>query len=143
MTKQALIASLQALDHVEMLLDLTIVSGALPADADLYRQGAIIVDPANSIAQETAFYFYVLYEGTENEVAYHREAPPTNPFKTAHWLADKYKSQIDERNGVIVESGDNWIVVTGYEEDVATGEMIKKTWFVKEVDGIPTIKLVK
>lgn len=143
MTKQEIINEIAALPYVGEMLSLESVHNSLPAGTFLYRQGVIVIDTVENVAKEHAYYFYVIDEGEATEAAYYNSKRPENPNQTKHWLEEKYQSQIDQRNGTVVESGDNWIVVTGYEEDGTTGEMVKKTWFVKEVDGTPTIKLVK
>ena len=138
MTKAELLTYLEGLDFVELLIKLDNRSVGLPANLQFYKQ--TFLESYENIAIESTVYFYVKNEGFPEEEAFFSGGMPKSKIHPTHWLADKYKAQIDQRHGKVISTGEDWIIVEGYID--ASGDMVRKLWFVKEVDGVPTIKVV-
>ena len=139
MNKQELINDLESRSFVKQLTGLEDTQLA-SENLKLYAQHYIETD--GLVAKETKAHIFVIDEGLETEVAYYKDREPESSVQPTHPLVKKYQTQIDSKHGKVIDSGDNWIIVKGYDEDT-DGDMIPKTWFLKEVNGSPEIKVVK
>jgi len=139
MNKQELINDLESRNFVKQLTGLEDTQLA-SENLKLYAQHYIETD--GLVAKETKAHIFVIDEGLETEVAYYKDREPESSVQPTHPLVKKYQTQIDSKHGKVIDSGDNWIIVKGYDEDT-DGDMIPKTWFLKEVNGSPEIKVVK
>lgn len=139
MNKTELINNLASKSYVKKLTgleDLMLAS----QDIKLYAQHYI--EAIDNVAKETKAEFFVFDEGLETEEAYYKDRSPSESVQPTHPLVKKYQATIDSVNGKVIDKGEGFIVVTGYEEDTQTGNMIPKTWFAEEVDGALAVKEV-
>ena len=138
MNKQELINDLESRSFVKQLTSLE--DTMLASDnLKLYAQHYIETD--GLVAKETKAHIFVIDEGLETEVAYYKDREPESSVQPTHPLVKKYQTTIDSVNGKVIDKGEGFIVVQGYEE--VNGEMVAKTWFAEEVNGELAIKLVK
>jgi hypothetical protein len=107
----------------------------------LYRQSFLEVGDVTAV--DRAVFFYVVDEEEPTEEAWYKNNEPTPSISEVHWLARKYEDDILAVNGKVVFEGTDYIVVDGYKTDPAdANNMIAARWFVKEVDGVKSIKPV-
>jgi hypothetical protein len=138
MNKKELIQDLKNKSFVKKL---TALEDTGLASQDL-KHAQHYIETDGNVAKETKAHIYVLDEGLETEEAYYKDREPTATVQTTHPLAKKYKATIDGSNGKVIDKGEGFVVVQGYEQD-GTGGMLPKTWFAKEINGQLDIKEIK
>lgn len=106
----------------------------------LYAQHYIEIN--GTVAKETKIHIYVFNEGLEIEDAYYKDREPIRTIDVEHPLVVKYQSIIESVKGKVIDKGEGFIVVTGYESDGLDG-MLPKTWFAEEIEGALSVKEIK
>jgi hypothetical protein len=139
MNKQELIQELENKTFVKKLTKLE-DTGSASQDLKLYAQHYIETDGV--VAKETKAHIYVLNEGLATEEAYYKDREPTASVQSTHPLVKKYQATIDGSNGKVIDKGEGFIVVQGYQKDT-NGGVLAKTWFVEEVNGQLDVKEIK
>lgn len=139
MNKQELINDLSGRSFVKQLgaLEDTLLQSD---NLKLYAQHYI--ESKGNVAKETKMHLYVLDEGLPTEQAYYKDREPAESIQIEHPLAVKYQSTIESVKGKVIDSGEGFIIVTGYETD-GTGGMLPKTWFAEEIEGVLSVKEIK
>ena len=138
MTKLELLAELEARSFVNMVVETTAVPTPDSANSRLTQYLTKYVESSELTAQIRKILILVIDEGEVEEVAYYRDKEPVSSVIERHPLAIKYATQIENVNGTVVSSGSNFIVVEGYQ--VSGDDMVKTTWFAKEVEGVLSLK---
>ena len=134
MNKQELLNDLASRDFVAQLIETVDTNMAIPEGLNLKLYRQTFLEVKGIVAETRGIDIYVKDEGLATETAYYKDREPS--AQTLHYLEEKYANKIKAIKGKVLEKGEDFIIVEGYEKDETTGEMIKKKWFAEEVNGV-------